>query len=76
MNEKTKLKRYREEKEYSQIELAEKMAVTQQSISSWETGRTIPKPYQMKKLSEILEVNMDDLFYDIFNIDEKEKQLS
>lgn len=75
MNGITKLKRYREEKEYSQIDLAEKMAVTQQSISSWETGRTIPKPYQMKKLSRILEVNMDDLFYDVFNVDEGEKQL-
>lgn len=75
MNGKTKLKRYREEKGYSQMGLAEKMAVTQQSISSWETGRTIPKPYQMKKLSEILEVDMDDLFYDIFNVDEGEKQL-
>ncbi|GBD81544.1 Transcriptional regulator [Tetragenococcus halophilus subsp. halophilus] len=75
MNGKTKLKRYREEKGYSQMGLAEKMVVTQQSISSWETGRTIPKPYQMKKLSEILEVDMDDLFYDIFNVDEGEKQL-
>lgn len=76
MKGKSKLRKYREESGHSQIDLAEKMAVTQQSISSWETGRTIPKPYQMKKLSEILEVDMDDLFYDIFNVDEREEQLS
>lgn len=76
MKEKSKLRKCREESGYSQIDLAEKMAVTQQSISSWETGRTIPKPYQMKELSKILEVDMNELFYDIFNLGEREKQLS
>lgn len=50
------------------------MYVTQQSISSWETGRTIPKPYQMKLLSEMLEVDLDELFYDIFNVNREEKE--
>jgi len=76
MKEKSKFREYREDSGHSQIDLAEKMAVTQQSISSWETGRTVPKPYQMKKLSEILEVDMDDLFYEVFYVDEREKQLS
>lgn len=76
MEEKSKLRKYREENGYSQIDLSEKMTVTQQAISSWETGRTIPKPHQMRKLSEILEVDMDYLFYDVFYADEREKQLS
>ncbi|GMA07086.1 transcriptional regulator [Tetragenococcus halophilus subsp. flandriensis] len=76
MKKKSKLRKYREVRGYSQIDLAEKMVVTQQSISSWETGRTLPKPYQMKELSKILEVDMDELFYDVFNLDVREKQLS
>ena len=43
------------------------MHVTQQCISSWQTGRTIPKPYQMKILSEILDIPVNELFYEKFN---------
>ncbi|MFI3685447.1 helix-turn-helix transcriptional regulator [Vagococcus fluvialis] len=68
MKEKRRLSQYREAKGYSQIDIADRLSVTQQSISSWEIGRTIPKPYQMKQLSEILEVSIDELFYEIFNM--------
>ncbi len=68
MGEKRKFTQCREAKGYSQIELANLMSVTQQSISSWEVGRTTPKPYQMKKLAELLETEMDVLFYDVFYI--------
>lgn len=68
MKQKKILSKYRDKKGYSQLEISSMMSVTQQSISSWETGRTIPKPYQMKQLAEILEVEMDELFYDFFNV--------
>ncbi len=68
MKEKRRLSQYREAKGYSQIDIADRLSVTQQSISSWEIGRTIPKPYQMKQLSEMLEVSIDELFYEIFNM--------
>ncbi|MBL1227923.1 helix-turn-helix transcriptional regulator [Enterococcus sp. BWB1-3] len=67
MKKTSRLSQYREAKGISQIGMAEKMGVTQQCISSWQTGRTIPKPYQMKQLSEILEVPIDELFYEEFN---------
>ncbi|EOS7849576.1 helix-turn-helix transcriptional regulator [Enterococcus hirae] len=67
MKKVSNLSRYRKEKGFSQIELAKKMNVTQQCVSSWQTGRTIPKPYQMKTLSEILSVPMNELFSDVFN---------
>lgn len=66
MKKVSNLSRYRKEKGLSQTELA-KMNVTQQCVSSWQTGRTIPKPYQMKMLSEILSVPMNELFSDVFN---------
>ncbi|MBO0466651.1 helix-turn-helix transcriptional regulator [Enterococcus plantarum] len=68
MKQKKILSKFRDKKGYSQLEISSMMSVTQQSISSWETGRTIPKPYQMKQLAEILEVEMDELFYDFFNV--------
>lgn len=74
MREKRRLGQYREAKGYSQIEIAEEMSVTQQSVSSWEVGRTIPKPYQMKQLAEMLEVSMDELFYEVFNANEEEEK--
>lgn len=74
MREKRKFTQCREAKGYSQLELANLMSVTQQSVSSWEVGRTIPKPYQMKKLAELLETEMDVLFYDIFNVNEEEEK--
>ena len=67
MKKTSNLSRYREEIGLSQTELARKMNVTQQCISSWQTGRTIPKPYQMKMLSEILSVSINELFSEVFN---------
>ena len=67
MKKTSNLSRYREERGLSQSELARKMNVTQQCISSWQTGRTIPKPYQMKMLSEILSVPINELFSEVFN---------
>lgn len=67
MKKTSNLSRYREERGLSQTELARKMNVTQQCISSWQTGRTIPKPYQMKMLSEILSVPINELFSEVFN---------
>ena len=67
MKKTSNLSRYREERGLSQTELARKMNVTQQCISSWQTGRTIPKPNQMKMLSEILSVSINELFSEVFN---------
>ncbi|EGP5191767.1 helix-turn-helix transcriptional regulator [Enterococcus hirae] len=67
MKKTSNLSRYREERGLSQTELARKMNVTQQCISSWQIGRTIPKPYQMKMLSEILSVPINELFSEVFN---------
>ena len=54
MNNKRKLAYYREQKGYTQLEIAEKLLITQQTVSSWERGRTVPKLHQMKKLSNVL----------------------
>lgn len=50
----------------SQETVAEKLGISRQTISKWETGETIPDIYQAKKLSKIYNISLDDLInYDI-----------
>ena len=56
-----KILKLRKEKGYSQEELAEKLDVTRQTISNWELGSTQPNPEQLKGLSKILNVSIDEL---------------
>ena len=55
------LRRAREEKGLTQQSLAEKLYVTRQSVSRWECGDRYPDLLTTKKISEILEVSLDDL---------------
>ena len=55
------LKRAREEKGMTQQSLAEQLYVTRQSVSRWECGDRYPDLLTTKKISQILEVSLDDL---------------
>ena len=50
-------------KEYglSQDELAEKVYVTRQAVSRWETGETIPNIETLKLLSKLFDVSINTL---------------
>lgn len=56
-----KLKRAREEKGMTQQTLSEHLYVTRQAISRWECGARYPDLLTAKKLSEVLEVSLDEL---------------
>ena len=45
-----------------QVELAERVGVTQASISYWETDRSDPKCSILPKLAEIFGCTIDELF--------------
>ena len=45
----------------SQEQLGEKVDVTRQTISNWELGETSPNPEQLKLLSKVLTVSVDEL---------------
>jgi len=47
----------------SQIELGEAIGVSRQSISLYERGKLIPRPENMKKISKILMVSVEELFF-------------
>ena len=56
-----KILKLKKKKGYSQEELAEKLDVTRQTISNWELGSTQPNPEQLKGLSKILNVSIDEM---------------
>ncbi len=55
------LRKAREEKGMTQQSLAEQLYVTRQSVSRWECGDRYPDLLTTKKISQILEVSLDDL---------------
>jgi len=57
------LKVARIRKRINQKELAEKLGVTPQAISDMERGKYNPSYETMKKISEILETSVDELFF-------------
>lgn len=55
------LRKAREEKGLTQQTLAEKLYVSRQSVSHWECGDRYPDIVTAKKISQILDVSLDDL---------------
>ena len=45
----------------SQDELAEKLYVTRQAVSRWETGETVPNTETLKSLSKLFDVSINTL---------------
>lgn len=61
MNAKDTLLDLREKAGLSQDELAEKMHVTRQAVSRWETGKTVPNTETLKLLSNFFNVSINTL---------------
>ena len=59
------LKRLRIQRNLKQEELAEKLHVTRQTVSGWETGRRQPDLDMLKKLAEVLDIDMQELLYGV-----------
>ena len=51
----------RKENNLTQLELAEKLNITDRAISKWETGRSMPDSSIMLKLCETLGISVNDL---------------
>ena len=51
----------RKDKKLTQTELAEKLGVTDKSVSNWENGRNMPDLSLFKPLCEILDISINDL---------------
>ena len=64
MNLPEKIQTLRKEKQLSQEELAEKLDISRQSVSKWESGLAMPEIDKLIILSEIFEVTTDYLLKD------------
>ena len=51
----------RKNNNWSQEELAEKLNVSRQTVSKWESSKTIPELEKLVKLSEIYNISLDEL---------------
>lgn len=56
----TKIKKYRENQNISQDELALRIFVSRQTISNWETNKSCPDIKSLAMLSNIFNVSLDD----------------
>ena len=59
-----KLIQLRKRKGLSQEELADKLGVSRQAISRWETGTVLPDADNLLRISELFDVSIDCLLHD------------
>ena len=60
---KTMIKLFRTEKGMNQEQLAERLHVTRQAVSNWETGKTQPDIETLTQLAECFGVSVEQLIY-------------
>jgi len=64
------ISRYRKDLSMTQEALAEKLGITFQAVSKWETGQTVPDTMLLPKLAQTLNVSIDKLLgYSAFSSD-------
>lgn len=56
-----KIKHYRQQNDWTQQVVAEKLAVSRKTISSWENGRSYPDVFMLVQLSDLYHISLDDL---------------
>ncbi len=66
------IKKYRTELNLSQEELAEKVFVSRQTISNWETAKSYPDIHSLLLLSTVFNVSLDQLIKGDINIMKEE----
>ena len=59
-----KIYNLRKKSGWSQDELADKLSVSRQSVSKWETGDSVPEPTKLLALAKIFSVTTDYLLDD------------
>jgi len=74
MNLSDNLKKIRKENNLSQEELAEKLGVSRQSVSKWESGTSYPEMDKLLQIAKIFNVNIDELLNQDIKEVNQEKQ--
>lgn len=66
----------RKRKKLTQLELAEKLGVTDRSVSNWENGVCLPDASLYRSLCDILQISINELFAGEFICDENYKNVA
>ena len=66
----------RKRKKLTQLELAEKLGVTDRSVSNWENGVCLPDASLYRLLCDILQISINELFAGEFVCDENYKNVA
>lgn len=61
MNLAENIYRFRTEQNMSQLDLADALEVSRQSVSKWETGAAVPELDKLVKMAKLFEVSLDEL---------------
>lgn len=56
------IKAVRKEKNLTQREVAEKLSISEKTVSKWETGNGLPEVSLMKPLCDLLGISLNELF--------------
>lgn len=67
-----KIKYYRKNKKISQEKLAEKIGISRQAVSKWESDKSVPSTDNLIYISEILDVTVEELTSDNHGYKDKE----
>ncbi|WP_176527726.1 helix-turn-helix domain-containing protein [Bacillus sp. AFS023182] len=66
-----KLKTLRKDYGYSQEQIANKLHISSQAVSKWETGKSYPDILNLIKLSEIYQITLDELIKEDVHLQKK-----
>lgn len=61
MNIGEKVKKAREEHKLTQTQVSERLMVSRQTISNWETGKSLPDILSLIRMSELYQISLDEL---------------
>ena len=67
------IKQIRKDHNLTQKDLADKLGVTFQAVSKWENGKNIPDIAVLKQISDMFNINIDDILNGNKKIQEKKK---
>lgn len=70
-----KIFEYRKLKSWSQEELADKLNVSRQTISKWETGKAIPELDKLITLADLFNITVDELVKDEIDINNPDNNI-
>jgi repressor LexA len=63
------IKRLRQHKNITGLELAEAMSISQSTVSDWENGKKLPRAGTIERLAEYFDVSKSDILSDMSETD-------